>query len=229
MPFTYQYPRPAVTVDCVVFGLDAGTLKILLIERNSPPFVGCWALPGGFVDQNETLDAAARRELEEETGLRDVFLEQLYSFGDPGRDPRGHTVSVAYYALVRQDRHTPQAATDASDAAWFPADKLPRLAFDHDRIVQTAVARLQGKVRYQPIGFELLARKFTLTELQSLYEAVLERSLDKRNFRKKILAMDLLVETEEKQQGVAHRAPQLYRFDAAKYRMLTRKGFNFEL
>ncbi len=229
MPFTYQYPRPAVTVDCVVFGLDEGALKILLIERNSPPCAGSWALPGGFVDQNETLDGAARRELEEETGLRDVFLEQLYSFGDPGRDPRGHTVTVAYYALVRQDRHTPQAATDASDAAWFPVNKLPRLAFDHDRIVQTAVARLQGKVRYQPIGFELLARKFTLTELQSLYEAVLERSLDKRNFRKKILAMDLLIETEEKQQGVAHRAPQLYRFDAAKYRELTRKGFNFEL
>ncbi len=229
MPFTYQYPRPAVTVDCVVFGLDQGALKILLIERNSPPFAGCWALPGGFVDQNETLDAAARRELQEETGLGEVFLEQLYSFGDPGRDPRGHTVTVAYYALVRQDRHTPQAATDASDAAWFPVNKLPRLAFDHDRIVQTAVARLQGKVRYQPIGFELLPRKFTLTELQSLYEAVLERSLDKRNFRKKILTMDLLIETEEKQQGVAHRAPQLYRFDAAKYRKLTRKGFNFEL
>ncbi len=229
MPFTYQYPRPAVTVDCVVFGLDQGALKILLIERNSPPFAGCWALPGGFVDQNETLDAAARRELQEETGLGEVFLEQLYSFGDPGRDPRGHTVTVAYYALVRQDRHTPQAATDASDAAWFPVNRLPRLAFDHDRIVQTAVARLQGKVRYQPIGFELLPRKFTLTELQSLYEAVLERSLDKRNFRKKILTMDLLIETEEKQQGVAHRAPQLYRFDAAKYRKLTRKGFNFEL
>lgn len=229
MPFTYRYPRPAVTVDCVVFGLDAGALKILLIERNSPPCAGSWALPGGFVDRNETLDAAARRELEEETGLRDVFLEQLYSFGDPERDPRGHTVTVAYYALVRQDRHTPQAATDASDAAWFPVNKLPRLAFDHDRIVETAVARLQGKVRYQPIGFELLARKFTLTELQSLYEAVLERSLDKRNFRKKILAMDLLIETEEKQRGVAHRAPQLYRFDAAKYRKLTRKGFNFEL
>ena len=229
MPYTYKYPRPAVTVDCVVFGLDAGALKILLIKRNGEPFVGCWALPGGFVDANETLDAAARRELEEETGLRDVFLEQLYSFGDPGRDPRGHTVSVAYYALVRQDQHTPQANTDASDAAWFRASKLPKLAFDHDKIIKTAVARLQGKVRYQPIGFNLLAPKFTLTELQSVYEAVLERQLDKRNFRKKILAMDLLVETREKQEGVAHRAPLLYRFDAAKYRKLERRGFNFEL
>jgi 8-oxo-dGTP diphosphatase len=229
MAFTYKYPRPAVTVDCVVFGLDQGALKILLIERNSPPFAGSWALPGGFVDQHESLDAAARRELEEETGLRGVFLEQLYSFGDPGRDPRGHTVSVAYYALVRQDRHVPKAATDASDAAWFEAGRLPELAFDHRRIIETAVARLQGKVRYQPIGFELLPSKFTLTELQCLYEAVLERELDKRNFRKKIMAMDLLIETQEKQRGVAHRAPQLYRFDAAKYRKFERRGFNFEL
>ncbi len=229
MPYSYKYPRPAVTVDCVVFGLDEGALKILLIKRNGEPFAGSWALPGGFVDANETLDVAARRELEEETGLRDVFLEQLYSFGDPGRDPRGHTVSVAYYALVRQDQHTPQASTDASEAEWFPASRLPKLAFDHDKIIKTAVARLRGKVRYQPIGFELLARKFTLTELQSLYEAVLERALDKRNFRKKILAMDLLIETKEKQEGVAHRAPLLYRFDAAKYRKLERGGFNFEL
>lgn len=229
MPYTYEWPRPAVTVDCVVFGLDEGTLKILLIKRNGQPFAGCWALPGGFVDPNETLDAAARRELAEETGLKDVFLEQLYTFGDPGRDPRGHTVSVAYYALVRQDQHTPQAATDASEAGWFRVNKLPELAFDHDQIIRTAVSRLQGKVRYQPIGFELLARKFTLTELQSVYEAILEHEIDKRNFRKKILAMDLLIETREKQKGVAHRAPALYRFDAAKYRKLTRRGFNFEL
>ncbi|MBM3793551.1 MAG: NUDIX hydrolase [Acidobacteria bacterium] len=229
MPFTYEYPRPAVTVDCVVFGLDQGVLQLLLIKRNSPPFAGCWALPGGFVDQNETLDAAARRELEEETGLREVFLEQLFTFGDPGRDPRGHTVSVAYYALVRQDRHVPQAATDTSDAVWYSVAKLPKLAFDHQRIISTAVARLQGKVRYQPINFELLPRKFTLTELQGVYEAVLERALDKRNFRKKILAMGLLAETKEKQQGVAHRAPQLYQFDAAKYKKLTKQGFNFEL
>src|SRR5678816_2135166 len=167
MPYTYEYPRPAVTVDCVVFGLDQGALKILLIKRNGAPFAGCWALPGGFVDPNETLDAAARRELGEETGLRDVFLEQLYTFGDPGRDPRGYTVSVAYYALVRQEQHIPQPSSDASEAVWYPASKLPKLAFDHDKIIQTAVARLQGKVRYQPIGFELLARKFTLTELQS--------------------------------------------------------------
>jgi 8-oxo-dGTP diphosphatase len=229
MPYSYKHPRPAVTVDCVVFGLRAGALEILLIRRKSEPFAGGWALPGGFVDPNETLDEAARRELQEETGLAGVFLEQLYSFGDPGRDPRGHTVSVAYYALVRQDRHAPKASTDATDAAWFPVKRLPKLAFDHRKIIGAAVERLQGKVRYQPIGFELLPRKFTLTELQGVYEAVLERPLDKRNFRKKILAMDLLIETREKQRGVAHRAPQLYRFDAAKYHKLERKGFNFEL
>lgn len=229
MPYSYAYPRPAVTVDCVVFGLDQGALQILLIERNSPPFAGCWALPGGFVDQDEALDAAARRELAEETGLEGVFLEQLFTFGDPGRDPRGHTVSVAYYALVRQDRHTPKAATDASDARWFAVKSLPTLAFDHAKIVATAISRLQGKVRYQPLGFELLPHKFTLTELQCVYEAILERPLDKRNFRKKILAMDLLIETKEKQKGVAHRAPRLYRFDEPKYQKLTRQGFNFEL
>jgi 8-oxo-dGTP diphosphatase len=231
MPFTYTHPRPALTVDCVVFGFDEGELKVLLIERGGEPFRGTWALPGGFVQLDETLDEAARRELREETGLGEgVFLEQLYTF-DLGRDPRERVVSVAYYALVALDRHAAQlhASSDARNAAWFGVSDVPRLAFDHRTILDTGVQRLRGKVRYQPIGFELLPSKFTLSQLQHLYEAILERSLDKRNFRKKILGMDLLIETNEIEQDVAHRAARLYRFDERKYRRLVKRGFNFEL
>jgi 8-oxo-dGTP diphosphatase len=229
MPFTYEYARGALTVDCVVFGFDDGDLKVLLIQRDQAPFKGKWALPGGFVNVDETIDTAARRELEEETGLKDVFLEQLYTFGDVRRDPRERVVSVAHFALVPLSRHTPRAASDARNALWFGVSDLPSLAFDHDQIVATAIARLKGKVRYQPIGFELLPAKFTLSQLQHLYEAILERILDKRNFRKKILGMDLLVETDEVEQDVAHRAARLFRFDENKYNRLVKRGFNFEL
>ena len=229
MAHTYEYPRPALTVDCVVFGFDGGELKVLLIQRDLAPFRGKWALPGGFVQMDETIDESARRELQEETGLTDVFLEQLYTFGDPKRDPRERVVSVAYYALVALDKHVPRSGSDASNAAWFCVSDLPSLAFDHDAIVATAIARLKGKVRYQPIGFELLPAKFTLSQLQRLYETVLERELDKRNFRKKILGMGLLVELDEIEQDVAHRAARLYRFDEARYRKLVKRGFNFEI
>jgi 8-oxo-dGTP diphosphatase len=227
--FTYEYARPALTVDCVVFGVDADDLRVLLIQRGLAPFEGQWALPGGFVRIDETLEDAARRELEEETGLGKVFLEQLYTFGAADRDPRERVVSVAYYALVNLRDHHVHAATDARDAAWFGVNDVPRLAFDHADILQTALERLRGKLRYQPIGFELLPKKFTLTQLQNLYELVLERELDKRNFRKRVLAMDLLVETDELERDVAHRAARLYRFDESKYRRLAKAGFNFEL
>jgi 8-oxo-dGTP diphosphatase len=231
MAHTYEYPRPAVTVDCVVFGLDleAEDLKILLIQRSGPPFAGMWALPGGFVGMDETIEQSAKRELQEETGISRLYLEQLYTFGDPGRDPRGRTITVAYYALVKLADHPIKADTDASDVGWFSVSDLPRLAFDHAKIVAMALNRLKGKVRYQPIGFELLPAKFTLSQLQRLYEVVLERELDKRNFRKKILGMGLLVETSEIQKDVAHRAARLYRFDEDRYRRLVQKGFNFEI
>ena len=231
MAHTYEYARPSVTVDCVVFGLDldAEDLKILLIQRSGRPFAGMWALPGGFVDMGETLEQAAKRELQEETGISRLYLEQLYTFGDPGRDPRGRTITVAYYALVKLTDHTIKADTDASDVAWFGVSDLPRLAFDHAKIVASALGRLKGKVRYQPIGFELLPAKFTLSQLQRLYEVVLERRLDKRNFRKKILGMGLLVETSEIQKDVAHRAARLFSFNQKKYEALSKRGFNFEV
>src|SRR4029077_15675093 len=216
MRFTYEYARPALTVDCVVFGFDEGDLKVLLIERALQPFAGKWALPGGFVRVDETLDDAARRELDEEAGLKGVFLEQLYTFGAVDRDPRERVVSVAYYALVKLGAHETKAATDAADARWFPISKVPKLAFDHAGILATALARLKGKVRYQPIGFELLPPRFTLSQLQRLYEAVLETELDKRNFRKKSLGMDFLAPLDEVEKAVPPRPARLYRFDRKK-------------
>ena len=229
MSFTYEYAHPAVTVDCVVFGYDAADLKVLLIQRRLEPFKGCWALPGGFVQINEGLEDAARRELSGETGLGELFLEQLYTFGDPKRDPRERVISVAYYALVKLTDHALRAASDAEDAAWFPVAELPKLGFDHERIVETALRRLKAKVRYEPIGFELLPEKFTLGELQRLYETVLEQPLDKRNFRKKLLGMELLEALNEYQRDVAHRAAQFYRFNRTRYGQLRKRGFNFEL
>jgi 8-oxo-dGTP diphosphatase len=229
MTWSYQHPRPALTVDCVVFGFDEEDLKVLLIQRDLPPFQGRWALPGGFVHVDESLDEAARRELQEETGVSRLYLEQLFSFGELARDPRERVVSVAYYALAKLSDHRIQAATDARNAAWFAVSDTPELAFDHDRILATALERLKAKVRYQPIGFELLPPKFTLSQLQHLYETVLETTLDKRNFRKKILGMGLLEELDEIEQDVAHRAARLYRFDAKKYRDLAKQGVHFEL
>jgi 8-oxo-dGTP diphosphatase len=229
MPHTYEYPRAALTVDCVVFGFDEAELKVLLIRRGLTPFKGRWALPGGFVRVDETVDDAARRELSEETGLVKVFLEQLYTFGAVKRDPRERVVSVAYYALVKSAEHPATGATDADEAGWFPVADPPGLAFDHAEILTTALERLRGKVRYEPIGFELLPAKFTLSQLQHLYETVLQTPLDKRNFRKKILSMGLLIPLDEQVRAGAHRPAQLFRFDAKKYALLKKRGFNFEL
>ena len=216
-------------MDCVVFGFDEAELKVLLIQRALEPFKGKWALPGGFVHVDETIDDAARRELAEEAGLKEVFLEQLYTFGALGRDPRERVVSVAHYALVKLSDHQAKAATDAANAEWFPISNAPKLAFDHAEILALALARLKAKVRYQPIGFELLPPKFTLSELQHLYEAVLETDLDKRNFRKKVLGFGLLVPLKETRMAGRHRPAQLFRFDAARYEKFKKRGFHFEL
>jgi 8-oxo-dGTP diphosphatase len=229
--YSYEYPRPSVTVDCVIFGLDNESLKVLLIQRKHDPFAGTWALPGGFVDMDEPIHRAAQRELEEETGISDMYMEQLYTFGDVERDPRGRVISIAYYALVNLSDYQNKvvAASDASQAKWFAVAALPTLAFDHAKIMEIATNRLKNKVRYQPIGFELLPEKFTLGSLHKLYEIILGRELDKRNFRKKILKMNLLVELDETQKGVSHRAAKLYKFDKESYKNLESKGFSFEL
>ena len=229
MTYTYKYQRPNLAVDCVVFGLDEEDLKIILIELDKEPYRGKWALPGGFVHIDESLEDAAKRELTEETGIQDIFLEQLYTFGEVDRDPRERVVTVAYYALVNLRDHTIQASTDSRNAAWFSVDDVPKLPFDHNRIVNVAHMRLKGKVTYAPIGFELLPKKFTLTQLQRMYEKILDRIIDKRNFRKRILGMGLLKELDEVQMDVAHRAARLYQFDEKKYRQLIERGFIFEI
>ena len=231
MAYKYEYERPGLTVDCVIFGLDLDeeTLKVMLIERDAEPFAGVWAIPGGFVHRGETLLEAATRELREETGIHAVFLEQLYTFGAPDRDPRGWVVSVAYYALVSPEKHHIRATADARQAQWFPITSLPPVAFDHAEILATALARIRGKLTYAPIGFELLPQKFTIKQLQKLYEIVLGRKLDNRNFRKKIFAMDVLKELGEMQKGVPHRAARLYKFDERKYNQMLKRGLNFEV
>ena len=213
----------------MVFGIDEGDLKVMLIRRKLAPFKNAWALPGGFVHIDETTDEAARRELAEETGIKDIYLEQLYTFSDVERDPRERVVTVAYYALVKTIGHEIAADSDAVDAAWFSVDDVPTLAFDHANILAVALSRLRGKVRYRPIGFELLPPKFTLSALQHVYETILGESLDKRNFRRKVLGTELLIETGEVQKDVAHRAAQLFKFDQKNYRKLEKQGFNFEV
>ncbi len=229
MAATYEHSRPALTVDCVVFGFDGSQLNVLAIRRGLAPFKGRWALPGGFVRVEETVDEAARRELAEEAGLERVFLEQLYTFGALKRDPRERVVTVAYYALVKMSDHSVRASTDASDAQWHPVTELPTLAFDHAEIVAVAHERLRGKVRYRPLGFELLPPKFTLTQIQSLYEAILGRTFDKRNFRKKLAALEVIVSLDEMRRESAGRPAQLFRFDAVRYARLEKQGVDFEL
>ena len=227
MSYTYEYPRPALTVDCVIFGMDSSSdLKVLLIQRGHEPYKDHGALPGGFVDMEEDLENAALRELEEETGVKDVFIEQLYTFGAPGRDPRGRVVSVAYFALVNLDEHPVQASSDARNVNWFSQEKMPALAFDHQLIYETALNRLRAKVRYQPVGFELLPEQFTLSQLQKLYETILGvKELNKRNFRTRIQKMGVLNEVGI-QTGVAHRPAKLYSFDKAKYEQLVKERHN---
>ena len=202
-----------VTVDIVIFTIHDDALQALLVRRGIPPFEGAWAIPGGFVLPSESLDDAARRELQEETGVEDVWLEQLYTFGEPGRDSRGRVITVAYYALISPDRAPPLAGSDAADARWWPATRLPApLAFDHEAILETAVERLRGKLGYTAIGFELLPKKFTLSQLQRVHEAILGEPLDKRNFRKRVDALGLVRPLDESVSAGAGRPAQLFSF-----------------
>ena len=225
MPYTYEYPRPSLTVDCVVFGLDEEDLKVLLIRRDLKPFAGKWALPGGFVKMDETLDAAARRELKEETGVEDARLEQLYTFGALHRDPRDRVVTVAYYALIPSGRVL-KSGSDASAAEWRDTDDLPKLAFDHDKIVAYALERLRNKLEYTTAGFKLLPEQFTLSELQAVYEAILGKKLDKRNFRKKLELLKVLKPLSA-WRSTGRKPARLYSFSAKKFERLKDKGILF--
>jgi len=215
-----------VTVDIVIFTIQSDELKVLLIKRGIPPFKGQFALPGGFVHEDESLDNAAIRELREETGVSDVYLEQLYSFGEPGRDPRERIVTVAYYALVSADRSQLAAGTDTTEAAWWRLSKLPALAFDHRKIVDYALERLRNKLEYTTVGFQLLPERFSLTELQGVYQAILDKKLDKRNFRRKIELLKILKPTAEYRRA-GQRPARLYRFAAARFEKLKDKGILF--
>jgi len=219
-----RYHYPATSVDVVIFTLRADDLQVLLVRRKHAPFEGRWAIPGGFVEADESLEAAARRELKEETGVRDVYLEQLYTFGDPKRDPRGRVVTVAYLALVSAPLAV-QAGDDASDARWWSVYKLPSLAFDHAKILQYALQRLRYKLEYTAAGFQLLPPSFTLTEIQKAYEIVLGEPLDKRNFRRRIAEADILEETGASTLSRG-RPAKLYRFrDDAVAEVKTRRLF----
>jgi 8-oxo-dGTP diphosphatase len=216
-----------VTVDLVIFALRERELHVLLVRRGIPPYEGRWALPGGFIRDRESLDDAARRELQEETGVRDVYLEQLYTFGEPGRDPRGRVVTVAYFALLTGNRSPLVPGSDAAAARWWPAREHPPLAFDHERILEYALERLKNKLEYTTVGFQLLPTKFTLTQLQRVYETILGRELDKRNFRRKIGLLGILKPLQEWVTEGPSRPAQLYRFSAKRFERLRDKGILF--
>lgn len=208
-----RYERPSVTVDVVIFSLIDDRLKVLLIKRKQWPFQGMWAIPGGFVKMDESLEEAAARELAEETGVQDVYIEQLYTFGEPDRDPRTRVITVAYFAVVPSDAITAhQAGSDAEATAWHEMGKLPELAFDHREILEYALTRLRYKLEYTTVGFELLPDVFTLSELQHAYEIILGEGLDKRNFRRKILQSGILDDTGKKKREGEGRPAQLYRY-----------------
>lgn len=224
--FCYKYPHPAVTADCVIFGFDGVGIKVLLIQRGIEPYKDKWAFPGGFMQIDETVEECAKRELEEETGLKASSVEQFYTFTDVNRDPRERVITVAHYALVRLEEV--KGGDDARSAQWFAMNEIPSLAFDHDRILRIAVNRLKERICFEPIGFELLPEIFTMSALQNLYEAILEMKFDRRNFYNKMLKLGILSEAEERPKNASRRTPIKYRFNAKKYAELKQKGFRLE-
>jgi len=208
--YQYEYPHPAVTTDIVIFTVRDKQLKLLLIMRGGEPFKGKWALPGGFIELDEDLETGARRELAEETGVSGVYLEQLYTYGAVDRDPRERVITVAYSALIPSDKIVLQAATDAEAVGWFSMDELPTLAFDHKKIVDMAHQRLVAKLDYSTIAFKFMPEEFTLSELQDVYEIILREEMDRRNFRKWMLALDQIKETGGERREGAHRPAKLY-------------------
>lgn len=224
--YCYKYPHPAVTTDCVIFGFDGSNLKILLVQRGIDPYKGIWALPGGFLNPMESAEVGALRELKEETGLESAYLEQFHAYSEPDRDPRERVITIAYLALVKLQEV--KGGDDAADARWFPVNEVPQLAFDHDLILRDALARLRERIHFHPIGYELLPEKFTLKELQSLYEAILGIHFDRRNFAKKMFHMDILTQLDETVWPTPKREANLYRFNLEKYTELKNRGFRLE-
>lgn len=223
-----EYPKFHVAVDCIIFGFDQGELKLLIHKRKLDPFRGNWSLFGGFVMEGESLNEAANRILFELTGLEKVYMEQLQSYGEVDRDPAGRVISAAYYALIPAHRYSENYG-GGNGATWVNLPRRPSLIMDHDDMVNKGIKRLRRRAATQPLGFELLPREFTIPQLQSLYEAIYQEELDKRNFRKKILSMGLLVKLDEKDRTGSKKGAYLYRFDKKKYNRLLEKGVHFAI
>jgi len=219
----------ALSIDCLIFGFKKRELDILLVQHGEGISKGKWALPGGWIKYSESIDESANRILDDLTGVSNIYLEQLKAFGDVHRYPTKRVVTIAYYALVKPENYILRAGFTASDAQWFKVSEVPPLPYDHQQILTEGLQFLKHKVRHEPIGFNLIPKKFTLLQLQELYEAILEKKLDKPNFRRKIMKMNFLEPCKEKQTEVSHRAANLYRFDKRKYNNLIEKGFAFEL
>ena len=224
LKYCYKYPHPSVTTDCVIFGFDGTKLRVLLIERGIEPFKGKWALPGGFLRMDEDAETGALRELKEETGLDAAYIKQFHTFTTPNRDPRERVITIAYYALVRLQEVT--GGDDAARAEWYALDKVPALAFDHDQILRMASYELKRQIHFEPVGFELLPKQFTIKKLQSLYESILDVTFDRRNFYKKMQHLELLKQVDRGESKP--RQPFLFEFNAEKYAELKHKGFRLE-
>ena len=224
--YTYPFPRPSVTTDCVIFGYDGKDLKLLLVERGIPPFKGMWALPGGYLQMDEDAIDGAKRELFEETGLRDAYIEQFRTFSAVDRDPRGRVITIAHLALVRISEV--KGGDDAAKARWFPLKDVPQLAFDHDMILREAMKALRQKIHFEPVGFELLPEVFTMPQLQHLYESILDVRFDRRNFASKMLHLGILEDTGDRPAGAPSRVPATYRFNKDRYDALKSKGYRLE-
>lgn len=222
--YCYKYPRPAVTTDCVVFGFDGTKMSVLLVERGQEPFKGEWALPGGFLNMDETAEEGAARELYEETGVKDIFIEQLQAFSKVDRDPRKRVITIAFYALVRQNDYHVVGGDDAASAQWFPLQKLPPLAFDHDYILRMAIKRLRIQIHFEPIVFHLLDKKFTMPQLQCIYECITGVPLDPQEFRKKILVSGYIHQLTGSKEESFHSRPCLYSFDEKRYNEVKDSG-----
>lgn len=226
LKYSYKYPHPSVTTDCVIFGFDGVKLKVLLVERGMAPYKGRWAFPGGFLNMDESAEEGALRELKEETGLEGAYIRQFHTFSAPQRDPRERVITIAYYALVRMQEV--KGGDDASDARWFALDEVPPLAFDHDQILRKAENTLRQQIHFEPVGFELLPEKFTIKQLQNLYEAILDMRFDRRNFYNKMRRLGMLELTGDTANPSQRREANLFSFNAEKYAELKSKGFQLE-